>query len=207
MNHDTVILANGKFPDHPTPLNYLERAKRIICCDGAADSLVNYGLEPEAIVGDCDSLSSWVIKKFSDRIYRDIEQETNDLTKAVRWCKDRGYTDVVILGATGKRDDHTVGNISLLASYSGEISVFMVTDSGIIRPLNKSGEVDSFKGQQVSIFSIDPETEITSSGLKYRLDGMKLKSWWNGTLNESTGNKFSLDFEGGPLILYLKFDE
>jgi thiamine pyrophosphokinase len=207
MNHDTLILANGKFPDHPTPLNYLERAKRIICCDGAADSLVNYGLEPEAIVGDCDSLSPWVVKKFSDRIYRDIEQETNDLTKAVGWCKEKGYTDIVILGATGKRDDHTVGNISLLASYSREISVFMVTDSGIIRPLNKSSEVDSFKGQQVSIFSIDPETEITSSGLKYRLDGMKLKSWWNGTLNESTGNKFSLDFEGGPLILYLKFEE
>ena len=82
MNHDTVILANGKFPDHPTPLNYLERAKRIICCDGAADALVNYGLEPEAIVGDCDSLSPWVIKKFGDRIFRDLEQETNDLTKA-----------------------------------------------------------------------------------------------------------------------------
>lgn len=206
MNHDTVILANGKFPDHPTPLNYLERAKRIICCDGAADALVNYGLEPEAIVGDCDSLSPWVIKKFGDRIFRDLEQETNDLTKAVRWCKDKGYTDIVILGATGKRDDHTVGNISLLASYAGNMNVFMVTDSGIIRPLNESGEVDSFKGQQVSIFSIDPGTEITSSGLKYKLDRMKLKSWWNGTLNESTGNKFSLDFAGGPLILYLKFD-
>ena len=99
----------------------------------------------------------------------------------------------MILGATGKRDDHTVGNISLLASYAGNMNVFMVTDSGIIRPLNESGEVDSFKGQQVSIFSIDPGTEITSSGLKYKLDRMKLKSWWNGTLNESTGNKFSLD--------------
>ena len=54
---ETAILANGKFPDHPVPLGYLLNAKRVICCDGAADSLIDFGLEPFAIAGDCDSVN------------------------------------------------------------------------------------------------------------------------------------------------------
>ena len=42
------------------------------------------------------------------------EQETNDLNKAFRYCLANGWTDIVILGATGKREDHTLGNIGLL---------------------------------------------------------------------------------------------
>ncbi|RPI77592.1 MAG: thiamine diphosphokinase [Desulfobacteraceae bacterium] len=205
MKSGTIILANGKFPDHQVPLICLDKAERVVCCDGAADSLVHYGRDPDAIVGDCDSLSPWIIKQFHDRIFRDGDQETNDLTKAVKWCIHKGYNDITILGATGKREDHTLGNIALLAVYSKAVKVMMVTDSGIFRPLNESADVESFNGQQVSLFSIDPETEITSTGLKYKLEKMKFKSWWNGTLNESTGNKFSLEFTGGPLIVFRKF--
>ena len=70
-------------------------------------------LEPEAIVGDLDSLSPEIAERFADRLYQDSEQDTNDLTKAVRWCIDKGYEEIVILGATGKREDHTIANISL----------------------------------------------------------------------------------------------
>jgi thiamine pyrophosphokinase len=81
----------------------------------------------------------------------------------------------------------------------------MVTDTGIFRPLLKSSEILSFPGQQISIFSIDPETEVTSYGLKYPLNQTKLTNWWFATLNESLGDRFSLDFNG-RLIVYLKFE-
>jgi thiamine pyrophosphokinase len=111
---ETAVLANGKFPDHPNPLNYLLNAKRVICCDGAADSLIDFGLEPFAIVGDCDSVNKKIADRYRDRLFRNDDQETNDLTKAVKWCSEQGYKEIVILGATGKREDHTIGNISLL---------------------------------------------------------------------------------------------
>jgi thiamine pyrophosphokinase len=205
MPSKTVILANGKFPEHQIPVRYLNNAERVICCDGAAEALLEFGLEPFAIVGDCDSLSSLVIEKYYDRIFRDEDQESNDLTKSVSWCFEKGFRDVVILGATGKREDHTIGNISLLAEYARSVNVIMVTDTGIFYPLLENGRLESYSGQQISVFSIDPETEITSSGLKYKLDKMKLTSWWKATLNESVGDSFSLDFTGGPLIVFLKF--
>ena len=36
----TVILADGDFPADPVPLSFLEKAERIVCCDGAALALV-----------------------------------------------------------------------------------------------------------------------------------------------------------------------
>ena len=202
---DTVILADGSFPVHDIPLSCLRDASRIICCDGAADSLVSYGLEPFAIVGDCDSLDPVIVERFSDRIFRDDDQETNDLTKAVVWCRESGYSELVITGATGKREDHTIGNISLLAEYIKMVRVIMVTDTGIFYPLTESCRVPSAEGQQVSLFAVDPETEITSSGLKYPLIKKKLRNWWEATLNEATGDQFELEFSGGVVIVYLKF--
>lgn len=202
---DTVILADGSFPRHEIPLDTLRKAARIICCDGAAEELIQHGLEPFAIVGDCDSLSQDTVDKYADRLYIDDDQETNDLTKAVEWCHASGYNQLVIVGATGKREDHTLGNISLLAEYSQKVKIIMITDTGIFYPLTESCSIPSSAGQQVSIFSIDPETEITSSGLKYPLNRRKLKNWWEGTLNEATGDQYNLEFDGGVVIVYMKF--
>ncbi len=202
---NTAIIANGKFPDHPLPLSYLLNAKRVICCDGAADSLVDFGLVPFAIVGDCDSVHRKIAEKYIDRLFRDDDQETNDLTKAVKWCSERGYDDIVILGGTGKREDHTVGNISLLVEYASFTKVRMVTDAGIFFPILESTRIDSEKGQQVSVFSIDPSTEVSSTGLKYKLDHKKLPSWWTATLNEAEETSITLEFDNGRLLVFLKF--
>jgi thiamine pyrophosphokinase len=204
---ETVILANGSFPFHEIPVAFLRNASRIICCDGAAQSLIEYGIEPFAIVGDCDSLDPGISEKFNDRIFIDSEQETNDLTKAVKWCSGKGFVDITIIGATGKREDHTLGNISLLLEYARIVNVYMVTDYGIFYPVFESCSFKSFPGQQVSFFSISPETEITSSGLLYPLKKRKLKNWWEATLNEAAGNSFSLVFESGEVIVFLKFME
>ena len=200
----TVIVADGTFPQHEIPLGYLKNAKRIICCDGSAQNLILAGMLPEAIVGDLDSLNDDLANRFSDRIILDESQETNDLTKAVSWCCKMGYKDIVIVGATGKREDHTIGNISLLAEYIKYLNVIMVTDTGILQSFLKSSQISSFPGQQVSIFSIYPETEVTSHGLLYPLTMTKIKNWWFATLNESLGDSFSLEFYG-RLIVYLQF--
>lgn len=207
MSSPTVLLADGNFPVHIVPLGYLRRAERIICCDGSATSLVQADLEPEAIVGDLDSLDPEIAVKYYDRLFKYSEQDTNDLTKAVRWCINKRYNEIVILGATGKREDHTIGNISLLAEYAKEINVIMVTDTGTFTPLLKSCVVRSFPGQQVSVFSINTETEITSGGLKYPIKNLKLKNWWVATLNEATGDEFELKFNEGQVIVYQKFQD
>lgn len=204
---NAVIVADGAFPVHKVPLGYLESADVIVCCDGSAESLINSGKIPDAIVGDMDSLSDELRNRFSDRIFVDENQEANDLTKAVEWCHSSGYDDIIILGATGKREDHTIGNISLLAEYSEIVNVKMITDTGIFLPFHKSCKIETNPGQQVSIFSINPETEITSSGLRYPLIKRKLKNWWEATLNEAEGDHIDLEFSEGRVLVFLGFEK
>jgi thiamine pyrophosphokinase len=198
----TVILANGAFPTHAVPLAALKAAAHIACCDGAANELAGRGIEPVAIVGDNDSLTLASRAKWADRMVHNAGQNDNDLTKAVRFCITQGWRDLVILGATGLREDHTLGNISLLADYAREARVAMLTDTGRFTPLLASATLNSFPGEQVSIFALEPAVAIISQNLKYPLNRTRPSRWWQATLNESTSEKFTLTFIGGAVIVF-----
>jgi thiamine pyrophosphokinase len=197
-----IILCNGKFPEHRVPLKILDEASEVVCCDGAAVKLLNYGKEPFAIVGDLDSLPTDLRSRFAERVFHYPDQESNDLTKAVKWCCDRGILELVILGGAGLREDHTIGNISLLAEYVDYMKVTMITDTGIFVPLRESATLESRPGQQVSIFAITPDTRISSEGLKYCITDRCFTNWNQGTLNESISNSFRINFDKGKLIIF-----
>ena len=199
----TVVLANGRFPTHPIPLAMLKNATRIICCDGSVENLEAFSLEPSAIVGDLDSVTDELKERFSDKLYFNPDQNTNDLTKAIQWCKERNYTQLTILAGTGKRDDHTLGNIGLLPIYIKlGLTVKMVTDYGVFTPLASGAKIDSFEGQQVSIFSFNNKTRITTHNLKYPITNRQLSEPWMGTLNQSLGSWFTLEFEPDPIVVF-----
>ena len=195
----TVIIANGRFPKHPVPLSYIKEAAYIVCCDGAANDFIERGGIPDAIVGDCDSISEENRVRFADILHPDSDQETNDLTKSVRFCVENGKQQIVIIGGTGKREDHTLGNISLLADYTEIANVIMVTDWGIFTPIDSYREFKSYKGEQVSIFSID-QKEHTTHNLAYPVNKRVLTNWWQGTLNRSLGDSFSIDPQGRMIV-------
>ncbi len=200
--HDIVILADGDYPSRGLAVEILASAPKVVCCDGAAREFVSRGGVPLAIVGDCDSLPDDLRERFADIVYPDPDQETNDLTKAVRFCLSRGMRNIVILGATGRREDHTLGNISLLIDYAREgATVRMITDNGVFEPIFGDTFRDSFAGQQVSIFTLSPQTLITTDNLAYPLKDAQLTGWWQGTLNESLGSRFGV-LTTGPAIIY-----
>ncbi|MBP3850069.1 MAG: thiamine diphosphokinase [Prevotella sp.] len=180
---DIVILANGSFPTHPVPLSILNRAKHVIACDGA----VSHYPEADVIIGDGDSVPDVCRGKF---IQID-EQEDNDLTKATLYCLRQGWQRIAYLGCTGLREDHTLGNIALLMRYFREmgISGTMFTDHGFFSPSQGDRTFQSFSGQQVSIFNFG-STRLRSEGLKW--NSYAYKEWWQGTLNESLANHFSV---------------
>ncbi len=202
-NNYTVILADGTFPVTEKPLQLLKNAAHIVCCDGAAANFIS-GRRPDAVVGDMDTLAPELKEYFADIIHTESEQETNDLSKAFRYCLKQGWRNIVILGATGGREDHTLGNIGLLIDFSKiEPDILMVTDDGEFSVAHESGDFSAVPGQAVSIFAPFACTEVTSAGLKYPMNNLKLDSWWRATLNETLGSTFHLDFTSGhPLLIF-----
>lgn len=192
---NVVIVANGLFPSHEIPLGILRKARYVVACDGAITSLHQAGIKANVIIGDGDS----VPEEFRHLLIQINEQDDNDLTKATHYCLDHfsplpshlSPLKVAYLGATGLREDHTIGNIGLLMRYYREMGVegMMYTDYGVFTPAYGTRTFHSEKGQQVSIFNFG-STRITSEGLRW--NSYAYDQWWQGTLNEALSDTFML---------------
>ncbi len=198
IQFDAVVLAGGEYPTAPQPLEVLHNAPYVVCCDGAADSYIATGRVPDAIVGDGDSISANNRAKYAALLHIVTEQETNDQTKAVRFLQEQGKRRIAIVGATGRREDHTIGNISLLIEYArAGAQVRSFTDHGVFIPCNGDTTLKCRKGQQVSIFAITAKN-LNAEGLLYPI--YDFTNWWQGTLNECTGEQFTIHAKGDFLL-------
>lgn len=217
MHKTVVIICDGQFPKTEYPRYLIRTADFIICCDGALKKFMKhseaiFGEErlPDLVIGDMDTLPiSWQ-KKYADIIVKESEQEHNDQTKAVRWALSNisGIANLYILGSTGGRADHTIGNLSLLMEYTrmfnlGEIMIEAVTDEGTIFAINDTTEFDCGIGRSVSIFSPDSTLKIKSSGLEYQTEGVVFDNWWKATLNRASQDNVRLELSHPSMALII----
>ena len=197
-----VIVGGGDFPTHPLPLRLMHETKRVVCCDGAANEFLARGLRPWRVVGDCDSLSTEAAKAFSDIVRRNPDQETNDQTKAIAYLAQKEFRRIAIVAATGRREDHTLGNISLLIEYMRQgLEVRIYTDYGVFIPCQDTCTFECPISTAISIFSFGTQG-MTAEGLRYPL--RDFTSWWQGTLNTADAPTFTIRCKGKYLV-YLNY--
>lgn len=217
MEKTVVIICDGQFPKTEYPRYLIRTADYTICCDGALTKYLRaskaiFGEErtPDLVIGDMDTLSAAMQKKYSDIIIKENEQEHNDQTKAVRWALSNieGLARIYIIGATGGRLDHTIGNASLLMEYArmfnpDERGIYIesVTDNGSAFAISDTTEFDCGIGRQVSIFSPDNTLRIKSYGLEYPTDEVIFDNWWKATLNNAIQDTVRLEFNHPSMVL------
>lgn len=219
MGSNIVIICDGSFPRTEYPRYLIRTADFIICCDGSLKKFIRnskaiFGAErlPDRVVGDMDSLPESLRKKHADIIVKIDEQEHNDQTKAFRWAMENieGIESITILGATGQREDHTIGNISLLMEYARMydlegmgIQVQMITDHATIVAVTDTVEMDCGEGRQISILSPDNTLRIKSEGLRWKTDDVVFDNWWKATLNVAVQDNIRLEFSHRSIALIM----
>lgn len=219
MHNTVVIICDGRFPKAEYPRYLIRNADFIICCDGAMQKFIRnsetiFGQKrlPNVVVGDMDSLSPSLRRKHSDIIVQIDEQEHNDQTKAFKWALEnlQGVEQIYILGATGEREDHTIGNISLLMEYARTfdlegmgINVEMISDHATIFAATDTFEMDCGEGRKISIFSPDNSLRIKSEGLEWPTDDVVFDNWWKATLNRASQDHVRLEFSHRSIALIM----
>ena len=214
-----VIVGNGQFPKKEYPLYLLESADYVVCCDGALDTYLRHFSgrnlrRPDVVVGDMDSLSKKTAERFRDIAVKIDEQETNDQSKAFHYILEH-FPDVDtihILGATGKREDHTIGNLSLLMEYAREmrrqdcgrtVSVDIVSDWSTAFAITDTCTLDVGEGRSVSIICPDNSLNIKSEGLIWPTDNVVFDNLWQATLNRASADRISLTFSHPSIALII----
>ena len=214
-----VIVGNGQFPKKEYPLYLLESADYVVCCDGALDTYLRHCSgrnlrRPDVVVGDMDSLSKKTAERFRDIAVKIDEQETNDQSKAFHYILEH-FPDVDtihILGATGKREDHTIGNLSLLMEYAREmrrqdcgrtVSVDIVSDWSTAFAITDSCTLDVGEGRSVSIICPDNSLNIKSEGLIWPTGNVVFDNLWQATLNRASADRISLTFSHPSIALII----
>ena len=217
MHKSVVIICDGVFPKTEFPRYLIRTADFIICCDGALRKFLRNSISifgekklPDLVIGDMDSLSGSLKKKYGDLIVQVDEQENNDQTKAFKWAIENlsDIGNIYIIGATGEREDHTIGNMSLLMEYARSydlsgIEVEMVTDHATAFAATDTFEMDCGIGRRVSIFSPDNSLKIHSEGLEWPLDNVVFDNWWEATLNRACDDRVRLEFSHKSMALII----
>lgn len=219
MHRQVTIVCSGQFPKSEYPRHILRSSDFIICCDGALRKFIRnsravFGEEriPDLIIGDMDSLPAGMQAEYADIIVKVEEQEHNDQTKAFRWAMENleGIEEIHIIGATGEREDHTIGNVSLLMEYARMydldgmgIHVEMVTDHGTVFAITDTFVMECGTGRSVSVFSPDNQLKIKSTGLQWKTDEVVFDNWWKATLNRSVEDTVKLEFSKKSIALIM----
>ena len=214
-----VIVGNGQFPKKEYPLYLLESADYVICCDGALDTYLRHFRgrnlrRPDVVIGDMDSLSKKTAERFRDIAVEIDEQETNDQSKAFHYILEHfpDVDTVHILGATGKREDHTIGNLSLLMEYAREmrrqdcgrtVFVDIVSDWSTAFAITDTCTLDVGEGRSVSIICPDNSLNIKSEGLVWPTDNVVFDNLWQATLNRASADRISLTFSHPSIALII----
>lgn len=195
---EALVICRGVLPPDAEMRLWAAKAGYVACCDNAVEQADKAGLNVDAVVGDGDSISPRLAEKYRSVLHREKEQDDNDFTKTVRFLKAKGLTRLVALGVSGKREDHTLGNISLLAYYmSRGVTVVAPTADGVFVPCTGRAAFATVPGREVSVFSAGA-SHLHAEGLQYPLYDFKML--WQGTLNKATANVVRVSGEGCYLV-------
>ena len=127
MALSALILGNGEPPTRALLDDFYSEDMLLLCADGGADTARRYGLKPDYIVGDLDSISRDIAEDQTVRFIRvDADNTGTDIQKVLRHAVELGISEAVLLGFTGRRTDHLIWNLSVLKTFGEQISLRLV---------------------------------------------------------------------------------
>jgi len=153
---------------------YLREDDTMIYCDGGLRHIAALGREADLIVGDFDSHEN--PHAAAETIVLPHEKDDTDSYYAAKEALRRGFRDFLLLGASGARLDHTLGNLALLLMLDGAgASALLVDDYAEMEIVSQKGAQVSDRYPYFSLFNLDGSAKaVTVTGAKYPLRGAAL---------------------------------
>ena len=203
----TVIICSGEIYNYDFCHDIIKSADKIICADGGTRHAINMKLTPDLIIGDMDSSEAQYLDYFKKKGIEIIRfpkvKDKTDTHICIEFALEFSR-EVILLGATGSRIDHTIANISLLKlGIENNISLSIIDNKNHIRMIKDS---IILSGKKDDIFSLIPFAEkvegLCTKGAHYELQNasMELGETY-GVSNYFENNSVEISIKKGYLLV------
>jgi thiamine pyrophosphokinase len=173
-----LIIANGLECNTELLGQLLEWSPYVIVLDSAMERVIDLGIKVDVLLGDFDrNFDTQFYKEthFPIEIVHTPDQNKTDLQKAFDFLIEKGHKAVNVVWATGKRADHTLNNLSTLASYRNELKIVLFDDHSKVFLLSNSFKKWYPKDAIISLIPLGKVDDITTENLFYPLQNESLE--------------------------------
>ena len=216
----TVIISGGRI-ERDFALSFLKNEifDQIIAVDNGLKFLYENQIRPTWIVGDFDPAAPELVEYYQTQTDIPIRRfnpvkDSTDSQIAIELALELGSSEITILGGTGTRLDHVLGNIqSLMLARKKGVSCIILDAYNRIRLMD--GVVHLKKSEQygkyVSLLPLTTEvTGVELRGFKYELTDYTFTSTGSaglGVSNEITAEVAEIRIKTGIFVLIESRDE
>jgi thiamine pyrophosphokinase len=209
-NVRAIIIASGHSTDDASQHQWIREGDLLIGADGGAGRALRWGLVPQFVIGDMDSLSERARQALEAQgaTFQDHPRakDETDLELALSFAAERGAQEIIIFGALGGRLDHTLSNLLLLTLPKLEGVDLRIVHGAEEVLLVRGGETVTVTGNPGDLVSLLPwggdVHGITTDGLAWALVDDTLKFGFSrGVSNEMDASEACITVEAGRLLV------
>ncbi|EPY2274330.1 thiamine diphosphokinase [Clostridium sporogenes] len=208
-----IIIAGGKAPSKELLKQEMKDYSYIICADSGANCLYEYGITPDFILGDMDSIDKRIFSYFKEKgVYMDKYPKDKDFTDglvALNKAIELKADTIALLGCTGNRIDHILGNLGFLEiCLKNNIKAYIKDENNEIFLIDKNISLKSRKPNYFSLQAYGSNVEgVTLFNAKFPLENYTLKMGDTlTTSNEFTDKELHIHIKSGTLIVIISKD-
>ena len=214
---DTLLLCGGPL-EEVFCLNIIEKLQPdcIIGIDRGLDFCYRNQIHPDYILGDFDSIDKEILDYYENQSEIPVkrykpEKDATDTRIGLELAINLGSSRVFLLGATGGRLDHYMGNLqSLTAARRESVEAWILDSRNALTVLDKPAVISRKEqfGTYISFFSMSDQVEgLTLTGFKYPLYEYTMTNFDGiGVSNEIQEETAKVEFSKGLVLMVMSRD-
>lgn len=200
-----LVVCNGEPPSRELVRAMARRAGLVVAADGGANVCLRFGVAPDVIIGDLDSVTQETLRKSARSLLLRVNRQDNtDLEKALDFLTANDVPEAVILGADGRRIDFTLGNLAILWRYHRRISLTVAGDGWHAVPVRGRMSIDAPVGTVVSVIPSGRVAGLTLRGFRYPLHDATMRIGEIGVSNVVRRRPASVSVRSGSLLVIVQ---
>lgn len=206
-----AIVLHGEYSKPDDLWAWTEGADVVIAADGAADTLMSLGIDPDIVIGDLDSLRVDSREELREKLVQVEDQDSTDFQKALAYaCEQCSAVSVAVLAYEGKRVDHMLSAIFASAGYAGRVRLRLISGDSQGHVLGEGAHrLTTRAALRVSLLPLGEVRIEQGDGLEYAVTGLSLAiGGRDGVSNRAVGDEVALEISRGTLVAFVeRFDE